>query len=82
MTLGGSETGDAHSEGEVGRDYLVGGGVPESSIIADRNRFFALERIDARRAEDRQLLGLLEAMMRRVGDPLRSTGAEEHDQPG
>jgi len=35
VTLGGSETGDAHSEGEVGRDYLVGGGVPESSIIAE-----------------------------------------------
>jgi uncharacterized SAM-binding protein YcdF (DUF218 family) len=35
VTLGGSESGDAHSEGEVGRDYLVGGGVPESSIIAE-----------------------------------------------
>src|SRR3954469_325000 len=35
VTLGGSETGDAHSEGEVGRDYLIGGGVPESSIIAE-----------------------------------------------
>ena len=35
LTLGGSETGDAHSEGEVGRDYLIGGGVPESSIIAE-----------------------------------------------
>lgn len=35
VTLGGSETGDEHSEGEVGRDYLVGGGVPESAIIAE-----------------------------------------------
>jgi uncharacterized SAM-binding protein YcdF (DUF218 family) len=35
VTLGGSESGDAHSEGEVGRDYLVGGGIPESSIIAE-----------------------------------------------
>ena len=35
VTLGGSETGDAHSEGEVGRDYLIGGGVPDSAIIAE-----------------------------------------------
>lgn len=35
VTLGGSETGDEHSEGEVGRDYLVGGGIPESAIIAE-----------------------------------------------
>src|SRR3954452_25313542 len=35
LTLGGSETGDAHSEGEVGRDYLIGGGVPDSAIIAE-----------------------------------------------
>ena len=35
VTLGGSETGDEHSEGEVGRDYLIGGGVPDSAIIAE-----------------------------------------------
>jgi uncharacterized SAM-binding protein YcdF (DUF218 family) len=35
VTLGGSETGDAHSEGEVGRDYLIGGGVPDAAIIAE-----------------------------------------------
>src|SRR3954468_23090 len=35
VTLGGSETGDQHSEGEVGRGYLIGGGVPESVIIAE-----------------------------------------------
>jgi uncharacterized SAM-binding protein YcdF (DUF218 family) len=35
VTLGGSETGDAHSEGEVGRDYLIGGGVPDEAIIAE-----------------------------------------------
>lgn len=35
VTLGGSESGDAHSEGEVGRDYLIGGGVPDSAIIAE-----------------------------------------------
>jgi uncharacterized SAM-binding protein YcdF (DUF218 family) len=35
VTLGGSESGDAHSEGEVGRDYLIGGGVPDEAIIAE-----------------------------------------------
>ncbi len=35
ITLGGSETGDLHSEGEVGRDYLIGGGVPDAVIIAE-----------------------------------------------
>ena len=35
VTLGGSETGDEHSEGEVGRDYLIGGGVPDAAIIAE-----------------------------------------------
>lgn len=35
ITLGGSETGDQHSEGEVGRDYLMSGGVPDSAIIAE-----------------------------------------------
>jgi uncharacterized SAM-binding protein YcdF (DUF218 family) len=35
VTLGGSESGDEHSEGEVGRDYLIGGGVPDSAIIAE-----------------------------------------------
>jgi uncharacterized SAM-binding protein YcdF (DUF218 family) len=35
VTSGGSETGDAHSEGEVGRDYLMGAGVPDSAIIAE-----------------------------------------------
>jgi uncharacterized SAM-binding protein YcdF (DUF218 family) len=35
LTLGGSESGDEHSEGEVGRDYLIGGGVPDAAIIAE-----------------------------------------------
>lgn len=35
VTLGGSEGGDEHSEGEVGRDYLMGAGVPDSAIIAE-----------------------------------------------
>lgn len=35
VTLGGSESGDEHSEGEVGRDYLIGGGVPDEAIIAE-----------------------------------------------
>ncbi len=35
VTLGGSESGDAHSEGEVGRDYLIGSGVPDGAIIAE-----------------------------------------------
>ena len=35
ITLGGSEGGDEHSEGGVGREYLMGGGVPESAIIAE-----------------------------------------------
>jgi len=35
VTLGGSESGDEHSEGEVGRDYLIGGGVPDAAIIAE-----------------------------------------------
>ncbi len=35
VTLGGSERGDEHSEGEVGRDYLIGGGVPDAAIIAE-----------------------------------------------
>jgi uncharacterized SAM-binding protein YcdF (DUF218 family) len=35
VTLGGREAGDEHSEGEVGRDYLIGGGVPDAAIIAE-----------------------------------------------
>jgi uncharacterized SAM-binding protein YcdF (DUF218 family) len=35
VTLGGSEGGDQHSEGGVGRDYLIGAGVPDSAIIAE-----------------------------------------------
>ena len=35
LTLGGSEGGDEHSEGEVGREYLMGAGVPDSAIIAE-----------------------------------------------
>jgi uncharacterized SAM-binding protein YcdF (DUF218 family) len=35
VTLGGSESGDEHSEGEVGRDYLIGGGVPDEALIAE-----------------------------------------------
>jgi len=35
VTLGGSEGADEHSEGGVGRDYLMGGGVPDSAIIAE-----------------------------------------------
>ena len=35
LTLGGREDGDTHSEGEVGRDYLIGGGVPDGAIIAE-----------------------------------------------
>ncbi len=34
ITLGG-DGGDEHSEGGVGREYLMGGGVPESAIIAE-----------------------------------------------
>ncbi len=34
VTLGG-DGGDEHSEGAVGRDYLMGAGVPESAIIAE-----------------------------------------------
>jgi uncharacterized SAM-binding protein YcdF (DUF218 family) len=34
VTLGG-DGGDAHSEGAVGREYLMGAGVPESAIIAE-----------------------------------------------
>lgn len=35
ITLGGREEGDEHTEGGVGRDYLIGGGVPDSAIIAE-----------------------------------------------
>jgi uncharacterized SAM-binding protein YcdF (DUF218 family) len=35
VTLGGSEGADEHSEGGVGREYLMGGGVPDSAIIAE-----------------------------------------------
>lgn len=35
VTAGGSEGADEHSEGEVGRDYLMGAGVPDSAIIAE-----------------------------------------------
>ena len=35
VTVGGSEGADEHSEGEVGRDYLMGAGVPDSAIIAE-----------------------------------------------
>lgn len=34
ITLGGSG-GDEHSEGAVGREYLMGAGIPESAIIAE-----------------------------------------------
>lgn len=35
ITLGGSEATDRHSEGGVGRDYLLAHGVPDSAIIAE-----------------------------------------------
>jgi uncharacterized SAM-binding protein YcdF (DUF218 family) len=35
VTVGGSEEGDQHSEGGVGKDYLIGGGVPDSALIAE-----------------------------------------------
>jgi uncharacterized SAM-binding protein YcdF (DUF218 family) len=35
VTLGGSEGADEHSEGGVGREYLMGAGVPDSAIIAE-----------------------------------------------
>jgi uncharacterized SAM-binding protein YcdF (DUF218 family) len=34
ITLGG-DGGDEHSEGAVGREYLMGAGIPESAIIAE-----------------------------------------------
>jgi uncharacterized SAM-binding protein YcdF (DUF218 family) len=35
ITLGGGDPTDHHSEGAVGKDYLVAHGVPESAIIAE-----------------------------------------------
>lgn len=35
ITLGGREAADLHSEGGVGRDYLLAHGVPDSAIIAE-----------------------------------------------
>ena len=35
LTLGGSEPGDAYSEGQVGELFLMANGVPERSIIAE-----------------------------------------------
>lgn len=35
VTLGGGDVGDQHSEGGVGRDYLLAHGVPETAIIAE-----------------------------------------------
>lgn len=35
ITLGGSDPTDQHSEGGVGRDYLMAHGVPDSAIIAE-----------------------------------------------
>ncbi|HTV07277.1 MAG TPA: YdcF family protein [Acidobacteriaceae bacterium] len=35
ITLGGGEATDLHSEGGVGRDYLMAHGVPDSAIIAE-----------------------------------------------
>ncbi len=35
ITLGGGEAADLHSEGGVGRDYLLAHGVPDSAIIAE-----------------------------------------------
>lgn len=35
ITLGGGDPTDRHSEGGVGRDYLIAHGVPDSSIIAE-----------------------------------------------
>src|SRR5450631_3303450 len=34
ITLGG-DGGDEHSEGAVGREYLMGAGIPESAVIAE-----------------------------------------------
>lgn len=48
ITLGGSERGDAYSEGGVGRDYLLAHGVPETDIIAEtesRNTQESVERL-------------------------------------
>ncbi|HEY3831615.1 MAG TPA: chemotaxis protein CheB [Acidimicrobiia bacterium] len=47
----------------------------------DHERRFALARIDARRAEGRHLLTVLEAIIRRIGDPL-APAAEPSEQPG
>lgn len=50
ITLGGSEIGDAYSEGGVGRDYLIAHGVPETSIIAEtesRDTQESVERLSA-----------------------------------
>jgi len=35
ITLGGGDEGDQHSEGSVGRDYLLAHGVPDAAIIAE-----------------------------------------------
>jgi uncharacterized SAM-binding protein YcdF (DUF218 family) len=35
ITLGGGDPADAHSEGGVGHDYLLGHGVPERAVIAE-----------------------------------------------
>ncbi len=48
ITLGG-DGGDQFSEGGVGRDYLMGAGIPESAIIAEtesRSTAEAARRLD------------------------------------
>ncbi len=44
---------------------------------ADHDRYLALKRIEERRAEDRQVLSVLETMLARIGGPLRSDDAEQ-----
>jgi len=45
VTLGG-DGGDSYSEGGVGRDYLMGQGIPESDIIAETESRSTVESVD------------------------------------
>ena len=45
ITLGG-DGGDSYSEGGVGRDYLMGQGIPESDIIAETESRSTVESVD------------------------------------
>ena len=55
VTVGGSRAGDAYTEAEAGRRYLIGRGVPASAVVAvgeGSDTFGSLRAVDARAQHD------------------------------